>query len=258
MKKIILFINFLFVFISLYANEFYNGFNKSSFKSIVFKPLNKVSFYDDADDRSDYLWNNDFDYSLSDYEKAYILSIRNENYNKKFYALKSDYCLILYDFETNECIFAGVSVSFNKIEGLFFPDFISASSELKEGDKVYSVKNLSNFKSDTPWCEASDDYGIGEKIKLSINASSLIVVSGYVSAKKPYLFENNSRPKKISIEFKNSKIQKEYELKDSPSPQVINLDGLYTEEVEIVIKDIYPGKKYKDTCISTIFSMYLN
>ena len=204
------------------------------------------------------IWNNDFVYSLTDYEKAYILTISNENCNKRFYALKSDFCLILYDCETNECIFTGASISFNQTEGLFFPSFISATSELREGSKVYTVQNLSNFKLDSPWCEASEDYGIGEKIRLSINARNLIIISGYVSAKKPYLFENNSRPKIITISFLKSKIQKEFELKDSPNPQIINLDGLYNEEIEIVIKDVYLGKKYKDTCISTIFSMYLN
>ena len=258
MKKIILFIYLIFVSIVLYSNEFYNGFDNNSFKSIVFKSLNKVSFYNDADDTPDYLWNNDFDYSFTDYEKAYILNISNANCTRRFYALKSDYCLILYDCESNECIFTGVSISFNQTEGLSFPSFISASSELRENDRIYSVENLSNFNSDSPWCEASADYGIGEKIRLSINARSLIIVSGYVSTKKPFLFENNSRPKKISINFIKSKIQKEYVLKDSPNPQIINLDGLFCEEIEIVIIDVYPGKKYKDTCISTIFSMYLN
>lgn len=258
MKKNVMLLNIFCVLISLYANEFYNGFYKSSFKSIIFKPLNMVSFYDDADDSSDYLWNNDFEYSFSNNDKTCTLSISNEKYNKKFYVLKSDYCLIIYDLETNKCVFTGVSESFNKIEGISFPSFISASSELREGNKIYSVQNLTNFDSDSLWCEGSDDYGIGEKIRLRINASKLVIVSGYVSAKKTYLFENNSRPKKISIDFKNSKIKKEYELIDTPSPQVIDLEGLYNEELEIEIKDIYPGKKYKDTCISTIFSVYLN
>lgn len=258
MKKISFLIIYILIAFVSYANEFYNGFDNSSFKSIVFKPSNKVSFYNDADDNPDLLWNNDFVYSLTDYEKAYILTISNENCNKRFYALKSDFCLILYDCETNECIFTGASISFNQTEGLFFPSFISATSELREGSKVYTVQNLSNFKLDSPWCEASEDYGIGEKIRLSINARNLIIISGYVSAKKPYLFENNSRPRIITISFLKSKIQKEFELKDSPNPQIINLDGLYNEEIEIVIKDVYLGKKYKDTCISTIFSMYLN
>ena len=247
----------LFPFIT-YGNEFYTGFDNASFKSIVFKPANKVSFYNDADDSSDLLWNNDFTYSLSDCEKINILTIFNEKYNKRFYVLKSGYCLILYDIETSECIFTGVAISFNKTEGLFFPTFISATSELKEGSKVYSVQNLSNFKSDCPWSEASNDYGIGEKIRLSINARKLVIVSGYISAKKPYLYEYNSRPKKIAIEFKKSKIKKEYELKDCPSPQIIDLDGLYTEDIEIIIKDVYHGEKYKDTCISTLFSVYLD
>lgn len=258
MKKIVfLIINILFSFV-LYANEYYNGFDKSSFKSIVFKPNNKVSFYNDADSRTDLLWNNDFDYSFYEYEKAEVLTISNEKYNKKFYALKSDYCFILYDCESNECVFTGASISFNKTEGLSFPNFISATSELKEGNKTYSIQNLSNFKSDFPWCEASVDYGIDEKLYLSINARKLIIISGYISAKKPYLFDNNSRPKKIVIQFKNSGIEKEFEIKDSPIPQIIDLGGLYNEEIEIIIKDVYPGKKYRDTCISTIFSMYLD
>ena len=257
MKKIIVRILYILIASVSFANEFYNGFDNSSFKSIVFKSLNKVSFYNDADDRPDDLWNNDFDYSLSNYEKACILSINNENCIKRFYALKSDYCLILYDCETNECIFTGVSISFNKTEGLFFPVFISATSELREGNKVYSVQNLSNFKSDSPWCEASENYGIGEKVRLSINARKLVIISGYVSAKRIYLYEDNSRPKIIVIDFKKSKIQKEYELKDTPSPQIIDFDGLFNEEIEIAIKDVYPGRKYKDTCISTLFSVFL-
>ena len=256
-KNIFLIISILFSFV-LYANEYYNGFEKSSFKSIVFKDNNKISFYNDADSREDFIWNNDFAYSLYEYEKAKILAISNEKYNKKFYALKSDYCLILYDCESNECVFTGASIPFNKTEGFSFPTFISATSELKEGNKVYSVQNLSNFNSDYPWCEASADNGIGEKIFLSINARKLIIIPGYISAKKPYLFENNSRPKQIVVQFKKSEIEKEFEIKDSPIPQIIDLCGLYNEEIEIIIKDVYPGKKYRDTCISTIFSMYLD
>ena len=73
-----------------------------------------------------------------------------------------------------------------------------------------------------PWCEGVSGYGIDEKIDLSVNAKKLLIISGYVSAKRPYLFKSNSRPKKLAVYFKNSNITKEYSLEDSPNPQIVS------------------------------------
>ena len=259
MKKSTLFV-LLIVFIPtlMNANEFYNGFNDSSFKTIVFKN-DKVALYDDADCYQNSIWNHEFNFRLSDYENAQILTLfDNENFKKSFYVLKSDYCIVIYDFETNDCIFTGLSVSLNKTEGLSFPKIIFASSELTEGQKIYSAQNLLNFKSDMPWCEGVSSYGIDEKIDLRVNAKKLLIISGYVSAKRPYLFKSNSRPKKLAVYFKNSNITKEYSLEDSPNPQIIEFDETYNGDIELIIKDVYQGEKYEDTCISTVFSMYFD
>jgi len=141
----------------------------------------------------------------------------------------------------------------------------SASSTLKEGNIVYSTNNLDE-RIGMGWVEGVKGQGIGEKIIFSgkkgkdtrISFSSLYISIGLVSMDKPYLYKQNSRPKKIriSVEGKSSKI---VELADTPNLQYIEYgwypwnwsdDDRFEKDLWIEILEVYPGTEFEDTCIN--------
>ena len=87
---------------------------------------------------------------------------------------------------------------------------------------------------------------------------NFLLLNGFQSEKK-YLYEQNSRVKKIEITNLDTNIKSIYEIKDSAEKQKIELQkktnsanqvGRYA----IKILDVYPGTKYKDLCIQTIIA----
>ena len=104
-----------------------------------------------------------------------------------------------------------------------------------------------------PWVEGKDDYGIGEYLDIEFKwpADELQILNGFVDFTRMDLYEKNSRVKTVLIESENSKFSKEYQLEDFVKYTVINLPQK-TYKIRITIKDVYPGTKYKDTCLSSI------
>jgi hypothetical protein len=128
------------------------------------------------------------------------------------------------------------------------PERISASSQLKEGNIVYSTDNL-DYRIGVCWVARG---GVGEKIiirKGDNSLGSLSISTGFISIEKPYLYRQNSRPKiiRISNEGQNSKI---VELADTYHVQYMYFDASYKYDVWIEILEVYPGTKYNDTCIN--------
>ena len=141
-------------------------------------------------------------------------------------------------------------------------DKVKYSSVLKEGNHEYK------FPEKDPWwpCIAPwvpdltkdnnpsitfyeiNDYIIKYKERL-------IIVNGYVNFEKPYLYEQNSRVKKIEVIYKNTKtnnsVTQKIELEDTPNPQYIFIpENIVADEITINIIDLYKGTKYKDVAIS--------
>jgi len=105
--------------------------------------------------------------------------------------------------------------------------------------------------------------GINETLTLSINRSSgdagktIYISSGFVSFSKPHLYGENSRIRKIQLydSFGNSKI---VELKDTPHFQTVPIDDIGNSNgsvstVNLKILEVYPGSKYSDVCLNSIF-----
>ena len=108
------------------------------------------------------------------------------------------------------------------------------------------------------WVEGIKGYGIGEKIYLSkSDFRTLIILNGYISFNKPYLYEQNSRVKKLKIIDKINKKEFIVDLKDTPNPQKILSGELLDRELILEILEVYIGSKYEDTCISLIIASYL-
>jgi hypothetical protein len=135
---------------------------------------------------------------------------------------------------------------------------LSSSSALREGNTVYSVNNL-NSGIGVCWVEGVSGQGIGEKIIFSAKEdgpsagfSELYISTGFVSYQKPYLYRQNSRPKKIRVSFENEN-PRIIELADTPHLQYIGIHWTPwydKKDLWIEILEVYPGTKYADTCIN--------
>lgn len=235
-------------------------FGVGSFKTVIIDSQHLINFYDSEYSESHDFWNQSCDYIELSEGKYSVLKIKYGNNEKKLLSLKSSSMLVLYDFDTSQCVFLGAVIPSNTkrtlAECIYFPTVKCASSELKEKTKTYSVSNLASFDLDSPWCEGVEGNGIGEEIELSVNAKKLYFFSGYVSSKKQYLFEANSRPKKITVLFKDKNESKSYFLEDTPNPQVIDFEQAYKGTISIRIDEVYEGNKYQDTCIHCILCQY--
>ena len=134
-----------------------------------------------------------------------------------------------------------------------------STSFLKEKDTVYSAENLGTIEG-LPWASANG-YGIGDIIYITADINdkfSLQLFNGFQSEKK-YLYEQNSRVKKIEITNLDTNQKSTYDIKDSAEKQTIPLQkksasanqvGRYA----IKILEVYPGTKYKDLCIQAILA----
>lgn len=219
------------------------------FRRISFYQNNRVEFSDEENWNSNNLWNRIFNYRLSYEDGFYKLSItNNKGYAYEFIILLSKEYMVVYDSE--KLLFIGVS-SFSP-ELISFPTNVSVLSELKEGNVVYSGSNIANLNPNAPWVEGKSDYGIGETISFEVNCRELVFFNGFVSGNKPYLYFQNSRIKTIQITFLENKFTKTYNLEDTPNPQSIIFDNMYSGKILIKILDVYKGSKYSDTCLNAI------
>lgn len=131
--------------------------------------------------------------------------------------------------------------------------YLDCSSYLVEKNKTYSVNNLGSLVVDTPWVEGVKGDGIGEGFTFARDSrpfNYLLIMNGYISYDKPYLYKYNNRVKKLKLTgLKNGKSQV-VDILDTPHPQTIDLSFLEEEEdVRIEIADVYKGTKYDDTCL---------
>ena len=128
------------------------------------------------------------------------------------------------------------------------------SSFLKEREKEYPVTNLSIKAVDSPWIEAVPGDGIGEGFTL-VNSwgyvySYILLMNGYISYEKPYLYKQNGRVKKLKVTGLKSGKSKILDILDTPHPQTVDISFITEpEDIRVEIADVYKGTKYDDTCI---------
>jgi len=144
---------------------------------------------------------------------------------------------------------------------------IKASSELHENNRInYSPKNAHDFDKNTAWIEGKSDYGIGEFIEYvfdfsenkdyngNLGITKLIIANGYKKDKQTW--GNNSRIKQMEV-YLNDAIYCTVNLIDSFEIQTVEI-GLVKfppnqlTKLKFKIKEVYKGKKYKDTAISLL------
>ena len=129
------------------------------------------------------------------------------------------------------------------------------TSFLTEGNRKYTVDNLDNYSESTPWVEGAPGYGIGESFVIENTwhekLSYLLIMNGYISYDKPYLYKQNGRIKQIKVTGVESGKEKILNVLDTPHPQTVDISFITEpEDIKITIFDVYKGTKYEDTCIN--------
>ncbi len=142
-----------------------------------------------------------------------------------------------------------------------------ASSTLKQqGKQDYKASNIHDLDYSTTWVEGAEGYGIGEWVEYTLPASNpritdINIANGYVRTKKQW--SENSRVKVLDVEV-NGKPFAKIHLADVYALQTVKVpyigysdrdsfEGKEPIRIRFIIREVYPGTKYKDTAISEIF-----
>lgn len=133
------------------------------------------------------------------------------------------------------------------------------SSTLTEYGIEYTVDNLDDLESDTPWVEGVDGNGIGESFVIenqwNETYKTLFIINGFISADRPHLYTQNGRIKKIKIEGLTSGISGDCVVLDTPHPQTVDISFIVApEDLKVTLLEVYEGAKYQDTAIHYLIS----
>ncbi|MCQ2583318.1 MAG: hypothetical protein MJ160_05375 [Treponema sp.] len=164
----------------------------------------------------------------------------------------------------NSIIFFGENVEFDdespfisnstKFSDSLQRNYYDCSSFLSEKNKDYDVENLSNPKAGTPWVEGVKGSGIGEGFTIKGDENSyLLIMNGYSSCEKPYLYKQNNRIKKIKVTGLISGKSEILSVLDTPHPQTVDISFLTAgEDIRVEVAEVYKGTKYDDTCVNLL------
>jgi hypothetical protein len=207
------------------------------------------------------------DYYLTKRDGINYINIKtNEESEYVFSVIALDDILFLVDLKTGETYHASQIVTKGQFPVLTPFYSYDASSFLQEsyGGKSYKYKpmNLNKWDIMEPWVEGVDGPGIGQWLAFSyiLESSSIYFINGFYDPYRPYLFEKNNRVKDfelIAYDEHDGKLEKKfnnnYTLEDTSELQKIQLPEGWTH-FKIIIRSVYPGTAYDDTCIAGIFT----
>jgi hypothetical protein len=282
-KAVIVFWGMCFSFFNIFAYELigtYNGFFDGNApyatSSFVFREntYEAIIFFEEIPSILD---ETDVIYENGGWKYAEKGSFRLLNDNNIYYIewtdskIFSKYGIIyneieMYLFDNNKVVFyPGIGGNMANI----FPSItnVKASSELLENTRRYYARNMIDSRGGMPWVEGVNGHGIGENIILTISSfpefpfKGFIISNGYVNFERPDLYKKNSRIKTIEI-ISPDGLRIEYSLDDTSLFQTIGLpENMWKTETswsgsrseyKIIIKDVYPGDLWDDTCINLI------
>lgn len=136
-------------------------------------------------------------------------------------------------------------------------DYQKTSSYLTEtiNNKAFNYNGLSKYYFDLliPWVEGVEGDGVGEWIikRIAYQTDKIVFINGFIDPSRTDLYEKNSRVKKVTV--KNDRNTWEFELEDTPNPQIISLPAKITGDIQFIISEVYSGSKYPDTSIAGIY-----
>ena len=128
--------------------------------------------------------------------------------------------------------------------------FASATSELKEGDILFTATYAMDDSMNRPWVEGVRGDGSGETLTLSFSKTESIdllsLSLGY--ARNSQLYYMNNRPKTIRFTFSDGS-SVDYLFGDVNQEQIVQFSKtIQTSFVKMTILDVYSGE-VDDTCI---------
>jgi hypothetical protein len=105
-----------------------------------------------------------------------------------------------------------------------------------------------------PWVEGEEGSGIGAFIEIEFNGAwdGFAILNGYVDPHKMKLFKENNRVKTMTVIDVDNKKQFDVDFEDYVYYKNIIFSKPTTKHIKFIIKDVYKGTKYDDTCISAI------
>lgn len=147
-----------------------------------------------------------------------------------------------------------VEVDNNTISQPISWDNIDASSYLIQKSRYYNPENAIDNDTSTAWIEDLEGDGIGEFIQFSsentFKVDKIDIINGFTKSQDLYI--KNNRVKKVTLEFSDGTKQV-HKLRDNNMDyQTIDVGGVNTNSVKVIIDEVYKGSKYSDTCISEI------
>ncbi len=131
---------------------------------------------------------------------------------------------------------------------------ITADSTLTSANLDYGVGKLIDNDIETCWQEGTDDYGKDCAIEWKLGSSQAVkyiaIYNGNQISEEKFWANNRVKEAEILIGDNRSSVI----LIDSMDPQIIRLEGegANTDSIKIIIKSVYEGETWNDTCISEI------
>ena len=180
--------------------------------------------------------------------------------------------LLLYD--GNTAVFESMSDDFDTHRSATVMPVlpVEVSSFLSEKNTIYDGENFTAITNNLlkPWVENVPGDGEGEWIAIDVEntypgfmqyrITGFLIVNGYVDFFRPHLFFANNRAKTLRIDNDKNNIHTETVLADTPSmqyvPLPIQVEG-GNPRFTFMIKDVYKGTKWNDTCITMILPVYI-
>lgn len=144
---------------------------------------------------------------------------------------------------------------------------VKCSSHLpSSGGNTYTVDMLNDGNFSTAWVEGAKDNGIGEWVEFKIKNHpgkkaeattfwGLNISNGYRKSKE--IWKKNSRVKQLQMDI-NGKPRLLINLKDTMFNQNVSFKSFDIKPGDVIrftIIGVYPGSKYKDTCITELIPM---
>ena len=205
-----------------------------------------------------------YSYKFSTENTYLVLFMNNDNMKEKFYVfLFDDKHIILYDTKSQYEIRLSLynrAIDESYILPVYNCKASSYYSEVINKEIVnYLPENLGN-KINKNWVEGVKEDGIDEFISCTLPGENgvleIFLINGFFSPKKTSLFYDNNRVKKLYITTYDSEMNMiesfPYELKDIGQPQKIRFSKV-AKNITLTIKEVYKGRKYKDTAICAIY-----
>lgn len=205
----------------------------------------------------------EYQYKLNTNKNIPFITFENTNLETWLF-LNSSKIIVAYKNDTEPFFMGGIG-SIEGIDNIRKAKKYSATSFLVEGKINYFPENLGNTDPNCPWAEGVNGPGIGEKIFLELETwknqdgnlggmGGLIFSNGYVSYSNPSLYNSNNRVKSIKITSKDPNYTLDYELKDTPNPQLVMLPSP-SPSIAIEILSIYNGSVSDDTCLNFVLAL---